>query len=373
MGGMGEAFPPVMEKLSSEFEFYVVGYPLGNLKPPACVKEYRGIVAPLPNISFGPLATMISQLGYFTTAIGFPRPDIVYAYDWSVYLAAVETARYFKAPLICRMCLSATLYAADGYTFGLDLSVSADKALHESFCRMEVKGLSLAARIVQISEGYAKRFEHIKEFSEKTSVVPNGIDLKVWQGKDTAEPFKFPGTRKRKVVYIGRLTQMKGVLALAAAPVPDDIDLIFIGSKEGSEPRCLQAIADKSAREGNTHYIGPLYGKDKIRALRSADAIVIPTFHEAFGVVGLEGLAAECIVLSSRIGGLADYLTEETSIYCGTTPATIGQALKTFSTFSPARAKKMRQAGLEVCKRYAIESTAEKLGNVFRSVVTRGL
>lgn len=369
-GGMGGNFSHVTEMLSKEFDFYIAGFPLEDTVVPSWIKGYLEVFNPLPRVGFGPVATMQAQVSYLAAAIRFPRPDVVYAYDWSVYLAAIETARLFDVPLVVRMCLSPTLLAGVDYTFGLNRSIASDHALHDAFCQMEAKGLHESDCIVQNSEGYAEYFDQVKEFQDKTKIVPNSIDLSAWQ-KKKFEKYPLPGKNKKKVVYLGRFSEVKGILPLCEARVPDGIDLIFIGPKTSGEGRCIEAIERRVASSDNVHYIGPLYGDDKIRALRSADAVIVPSLLEAFGGAALEGLAAECIVLSSRMGGLKDFTTEATSIFCGTTPESIEVAFEKLLAQKRGVAAKMRAAGLEMCKKYSIENNASKLAEVFRTVHKR--
>ena len=69
---------------------------------------------------------------------------------------------------------------------------------------------------------------------------------------------------KHKVIYIGRLTETKGVVALCQAHIPSTIDLIFIGSEETADAPSIQALQQKVSAEKNVFYIGPLFGADKI-------------------------------------------------------------------------------------------------------------
>lgn len=367
-GGMGENSAPVFESLSKYFDFYVAGFPLAGEKVPDYIKEYREVSGSFSEVKLGTLMTIASQINYFSVAASFPKPDVIYAYDWSIYLSAVKTAEFFKVPLITRMSLSAIELGQINYTYGLDLTNPVSKALHNSLCEMEVRGLQKADRIVQISNGYAKRWEGITNFKEKTRIVPNGINLKKWE-KKFDEPYPLPGHAKYKVIYIGRLVAIKGVLELCKAEIPKEIDLIFIGSKDFSDPECMKVINDKMRSNNNVHYIGPLYGDNKIRALQGADAVIIPSLHEPFGTVGLEGLASRSIVLSSRIDGLGDYLNDNNSIFCGTKNKIIEQALKQFIAMSEEEKAQKIENGIKICNEYNLESTVNKLKSVFDELI----
>ncbi|MEI7719656.1 MAG: glycosyltransferase family 4 protein [bacterium] len=372
-GGMGANAAPVFELLSSKYgyEFYVVGFPLGGTAAPGFVVGYHEVFSPYTETKFGPLDTLLAQAHYFAEAISFPKPNLVYAYDWSVYQAASETADFFNVPLVVRMSLSPVLLAQEGYTFGLNLNVPAERAIHSALCEMEVRGLGRADRVVQISQAYAAQHQKVLPFAKKTRLVRNGIDFEKWNEKRREEkPYVLPGGKGRvKIVFLGRFAEVKGVLPLCDARVPKEVDLIFIGPKDGVSPTCLQAIKEKVSREHNVYMLDALYDADKIRALRAADALIVPSLHEPFGTVGLEGLAAGCTVLSSRAGGLADYLTDETSIFCGTNKESIKAAHQTLLTLLSKQKETIREAGFAVCRQLTLEASAAGLDLVFREVV----
>lgn len=368
-GGMGTNSAPVFERLSSDYEFYVVGFPLEGTSVPSFVAAYRAVSSFYTETKFGPLDTLLAQARYVAEALKFPKPDLVYAYDWSIYQAAVEVADFFKVPLVARMCLSPILLGEQGQTFGLNLEIAAEKAIHNALCEMEIRGLKRADRVVHISRGYRAQYEKFFSFAKKIRLVENGIDLAEWRGE--IEPYFLPGgIGRKKIIFLGRLTEVKGVLSLCKARVPKEIDLIFIGPRNSADLLCMRAIEQTVEKENNVYFLGALYGQDKIRAVRAADALIVSSQHEPFGTVGLEGLAAGCVVLSSRVGGLADYLNNETSIFCGTQPEEIEAAYHSLLILSKRNQDSMRTAGFEICRTYTTESSARKLDASFRELLS---
>jgi len=367
-GGMGANSAPIFDFLSNEYEFYVVAFPLDGTEIPSFVKEYHEVFSPYTEVNYGPLTTLTAQARYFAEAILFPRPDIIYAFDWSIYQSATEAANFFKVPIVMRMCLSPILLSSQNYTFGLNLKNPPEKAIHNALCEMEIRGLKRADRIIHVSKGYQKQYENIASFKEKSRIVINGIDFSKWQKSDFTS-YPLPGEPgRKKVIFLGRISEMKGIIPLCKAKIPGEIDLIFIGPKRKTDSVCLRAIEQKVKNENNVFFLDALYDEDKIRALRSADALIVPSYHEPFGGVGLEGLASGCIVLSSRAGGLSDYLTDETSIYCGTRPEEIERAFELLLNLTEEKRKSMREAGFNICRKLTIESAAGQLKAVFKEV-----
>jgi len=366
MGGMGANSVYVFEKLQKEFSFSVVGYP-DALPKPAYIKEYRDAVNPLLDVHFGPLLTLEGQIEYFYQATQCEKPDLIYAYDWSVGLAALRAADYFKIPLVFRVSLSFDKMVDDGLFLGLNPKVAGEMAILRGLRNMEILGLKRADRVIQVSNGYAKRFEKQEYLKDKTVIIPNGINAEIWKKE---KEVTLPGTRKLKLVYIGRFAEMKGIGLLCNASLPESVDLIFIGAME--ENIFSEMVKKAVSERENVHYIGALYGQDKIDALFAADGVIMPSRHEPFGTVGLEALASNNIILSSCVDGLGDYLPE-VAIRFDLSSASISEAIRKFvSLFEPRgeveRMEKLEK-GTEIVKKYNWTVAAAKLGEVFRNLV----
>jgi len=361
VGGMGIQVSHLTEALEKDFHFDLIGYPEDD--PPA---NYIGVKNPLPKIPHSALTTLASQIAYFAVAEKLPKPDLVHAQDWSTYLAGVYTAEHFNVPLVVSMNLSVIMLETIGVIFAKDFGAWDGYWLHRTHCEIELLGLRKAKKIVHVSNGYRKRFKHIAEFDKKTVVVPNGIDLMAWQ---KFKPKKLPGHAKLKVVFLGRPAIMKGVIPLCQAKIPEEIDLIFISPETGGEFDTFQEIIKKTENEKNVHYIGPLFDQEKIDALGSADAVIMPSRHEPFGIVALEALASRSILLSSFVDGMSDFLTDHVAINCGTTKESIEKGLKKLVEMSEVEKNRRIEKGLEICREYSWENAARKMKSVYDEVI----
>lgn len=365
VGGMGVQVFNLTAALSKDFDFDLIGYP--DEDPPS---NYFGVENPLPRIPHSALTTLASQIAYYAKAEKLPKPDLVHAQDWSTYLAGIYTAEYFNVPLVVSMNLSVIMLETIGVVFAKDFGAWDGYWLHRTHCEIELLGLRKAEKIIHVSEGYRKRFGHINEFDKKTVVVPNGIELKDWE---KFQNIKLPGKNKIKVVFIGRPAIMKGVIPLCEAKIPKEIDLIFITPETGGEFDTHQKIVEKVEKEDNVYYMGPLFDKDKINALCTADAVIMPSRQEPFGIVALEALASKSILLSSFADGMSDFLTEEIALNCGTTKESIEKSLKQVVKMSEAEKKYRIERGLEVCQKYTWENAAKKMKAVYDEVINNYL
>ena len=99
--------------------------------------------------------------------------------------------------------------------------------------------------------------------------------------------------------------------------------------------------------------------------LFAADAVIMPSIHEPFGIVALEALASKSILLSSFVDGMGDFLTEDVAINCGTSKESIEKALDNLINLQEEERVQRIKKGLEICKEYTWEKSAKKLAAIY--------
>jgi len=130
--------------------------------------------------------------------------------------------------------------------------------------------------------------------------VSPGINLSLFDGAP-------PRTRRDRpeLLFVGHLIERKGVDVLfesLAAGEPERFTITVCG--DGPQRARLAELATKLGLSVN--WRGEVTPADVGAAMSSADILVIPTIRdEALGLVALEGMAAGCIVVTSRVDGLA--------------------------------------------------------------------
>lgn len=355
-GGLGVQMNYFLKHIK-DVEFDIIGQPDENEEN---MENYTGVYNALPNIMHSSLITATGQIQYFAEAIKRPKPDIVHAYDWSTYFAGYYVAQHFGVPLVTTMQLSINLLNQAGIHYTNDINSPDGFWINRVHCEMELFALDKADKVIQVSNAYAKRFQGIQD---KTEIVPNGIEMSEWQPKNKVE---LEG--KKSVIYIGRFASMKNIQALVNTKLPDDVHLYFVGNQSGGEQVFFEAIQKVSEEKPNFHYYGEAFGQEKVDLLFSADAVIVPSLHEPFGIVGLEGLASKSIVLSSRIDGLSDFLNDDNSIHCGITPESIENAMYKLLFLDEAKQQSMIENGLKTCAKYSWEESARKMERIYHSI-----
>lgn len=286
------------------------------------------------------ITTILNQGSYIAKSMTLPKPDVIHALDFGTAIAAETLSNQLNVPWIFSIQLSTTYMFKDmGFNLiNTDLGKIGDS--------IEQKAVQTCNALVSVSADYAHMFP---KMSGSSFVINNGINLKDF---DNVSTVNLPGNRPIKVLYVGRFDLMKNVLSILDAKVPDNVDIIFAGGTNAGIFQIYEAMRHKCDSSDQHHYIGYTSGKDKFNLLHSVDAVLFPSVHEPFGIVGLEALASKSILLASNVNGMKDYLTPENHINCGITPESISNALQKLSIMSEKDKTDIINVGYETALRF---------------------
>lgn len=141
----------------------------------------------------------------------------------------------------------------------------------------------------------------------------DGRRVVVWSpGIDTDLFHERPALARdpRRVLFVGRLDEQKGVAVLLDAMRQlsyDGVRLRIVGA--GPEQDSLE---EKAVRFGlEAEFVGPLPPSEVAREMAEAGVLVVPSSHgESLGLVAIEGMAAGAIVVASATGGLVETIDD---------------------------------------------------------------
>lgn len=152
----------------------------------------------------------------------------------------------------------------------------------------------------------------VAEFAprDRIRVIPPGVDLDEWRSPDADVPP--PGLPERYVVYAGRIASNKGLETLLRAVAHLDRGarphVVLVGKDWGERAR-LEEVARALGIEDRVVWVGHLADRGAYRAvLRGAQAFVLPSEWEAYGLVLLEAMAAGVPIIASSAGGIPEVL-----------------------------------------------------------------
>jgi D-inositol-3-phosphate glycosyltransferase len=219
---------------------------------------------------------------------------------------------------------------------------------------------------------------------EHVYVVAPGIDLATFQPLDRAEARRKIGYGAgRLLLFVGRLERLKGVeiairaLALLRDREHDDLRLIVLGedSRDGdeSEKERLKAVASALGVRDRVDFLGSVAHHELPYFYAAADALVMPSYSESFGLVALEAQACGRPVVASGVSGLRSVVRDEVSGYLidGGDPAVYAERIGRLLA-DPELAQQMGRRGRLLAQRFSWTRTADRLEGLFENVIERG-
>ena len=152
-----------------------------------------------------------------------------------------------------------------------------------------------------------------------------------------AENFKF------SIVAVGRLDKIKGfdLLIRAASELKFDFELKIYG--QGGERQNLQNLINSLNLQDRVRLCG--FCDDVAAALAASHLHVISSRKEGFPVILIEGIFYSPVLISTRVGGISEILSEEFLCEAAALGAKIDEIYRTYGKY--ARAFAQKHAGLK--------------------------
>ncbi len=267
---------------------------------PAHLEFERDLVAWTLAMGHGLLRAALTRLGGW-------RPDVVHAHDWLVAHPAVALADVLAVPLV------ATVHATEAGRHAGWLSAPLSRQVHS----VEWWLARRADAVITCSA--AMRDEAVELFDVEpatVAVLHNGIAPQAWQ----VPASRVAATRRRLapggaplLLYFGRLEYEKGVQDLIAA-LPrirrshPGARLAVAGT--GTAADMLVATAREHRVRRSVAFLGHLPDGELPAAVAAADAVVLPSRYEPFGIVALEAAASGAPLVTSTAGGLGELVED---------------------------------------------------------------
>jgi glycosyltransferase involved in cell wall biosynthesis len=163
-------------------------------------------------------------------------------------------------------------------------------------------------KIVVNSEYMRNDLKRKGDFSSKTIVIPNGVDVEALQA---ASPIALTGDPS--FLYAGHIRQHKGVDFLVGAFKQlsekkgfENAHLHLIGS--GSMEQDCKKLVQMESLHTRIHFWGAQSQRLMPRLIKGCDIFVLPSRQDASPIVLLEAMAAERPIISTNVGGIPEIL-----------------------------------------------------------------
>lgn len=207
----------------------------------------------------------------------------------------------------------------------------------------------------------------------KIKTVPNFVSLY----SDEIENIQ-ASKIENKFISVGRYHPTKNlknlIMALQefnyARTGADKYILELYGFGEAAYTAELKEMLSKLKIENHVRICGPLYGREKYQALKSARAVFIPSLNEGFPMVCLEAGINKSLICMSSACNLDVYFEKNAAINCGLTIASIGSCMNKVDKLSEEKNVEMRAAaGKLTCEKYSAEVVLEQYKSYYTTII----
>jgi D-inositol-3-phosphate glycosyltransferase len=326
------------------------------------------------------LPTFIDYIVDFSSAKHI-RYDILHSHYWLSGLAALELRTNWGLPVIHMFHTLAVMknrVARNGEEAGSNLRLDAERRL-----------LRQADRIVAATQAELAQFQWLYHAdTRRVAVIPPGVDTGHFYPIPADEAREFAGVPqdKRMLLFVGRVEPLKGIDSLLQAiallraqdaALGDQLCLAVIGGEpedgevhEDDEMSRLQELRRDLEIEDMVTFLGRRAQDSLPYYYSAAEAVVVPSHYESFGLVALEAMACGTPVVASETGGLAFLVRDgETGFHVPTgDPQALADRLRQLLHDELLRERLGRQAA-EYARRYAWPLVADQIIDLYQGVL----
>lgn len=254
----------------------------------------------------------------------------------------------------------------------------------------ERRVLENADRIIAATLAEKAQLEWLyKADGKKISIIPPGVDISHFYPIPVDEAKSYIGLplNERMILFVGRIEPLKGVdtviqamahLKLSGISKQHPVHLAIIGGDPYASPEQmnaemlrLQQMCHDLCMDRMVVFLGKR-GQDTLPYYYSAaEALVMPSHYESFGMVALEAMACGTPVIASQVGGLAFLVQDGVTGYSipDQDPEALADCLKKLLGDSSVRGEMGKRAA-EYAREYSWPLISAQIVNVYKEIST---
>jgi D-inositol-3-phosphate glycosyltransferase len=238
--------------------------------------------------------------------------DVIHSHYWLSGQVGVLAKRRWGIPLVHTMHTMAKVKNA--------LLAKGDRPEPEARIRAEEEVVAWSDRLIaNTGEEAGELITAYSADAAQVATVNPGVDLDVFSPGDQAEARRRLGLPQDVdlLVFAGRIQPLKAPDVLIRA-LPELVArrgssarrrtlVAIVGGLSGSglaEPHALATLARRLGVGDLVVWSPPVRQHDLAQWYRAADAVVVPSYSESFGLVAIEAQACGTPVVAARVGGL---------------------------------------------------------------------
>ncbi len=298
------------------------------------------------------------------------RYALIHSHYWLSGLAALALREAWHVPVV-HMCH--TLEQSKARALGR--APDPQRLAGEARCVREVDRL-----VVATPGERALLHWHYGVSPERVVVIPPGVDTVHFAPRPRAQALAAAGLdpTRRWLVFVGRLDPIKGLDTLiravarmraAGVVARHRLAVALIGGDGSVEPAALRALRHEYGLEEVVRFLGPRERGVLPAYYAAAEAVVMPSYYESFGLAALEAMACGTPVVASDVGGLA-HLVRHGRTGCLVPPQDPEALAATLTLLldAPRFRERLGQEAHRVAQGYAWPRIARQIVQVYRAV-----
>jgi len=307
--------------------------------------------------------------------------DLIHSHYWMSGIAARRLKHAWGIPIVHMF-----------HTLGLmkqRVARQPDEVEGDYRLQGEKQVLEFADRIVAPTQAEMAQLQWLyKADVKKIVIIPLGVDTSHFYPIPDDEAKEFIGVPPcdRMLLFVGRIEPLKGIdiLIQAIARLRDQdgkVCLVVIGGEPdaGSKLKSVEMarllkLRDEAGLTDLITFLGKRSQDSLPYYYSAAEAVVVPSQYESFGMVALEAMACGTPVVASEVGGLAFLVQDGVTGFTVPVddPLALADRLSTLLN-DPALRNRLGMNASEIAKGYAWENIVVQIANLYQNVVASKL
>jgi D-inositol-3-phosphate glycosyltransferase len=336
---------------------------------------------PLPKEELaGYVSQFVAGILDFAEVKGF-RYDILHSHYWMSGIAAKQLKETWDVPVVHMF-----------HTLGAmkqRVARTGEEVEGEYRLTGERQVLEIADRIIASTQAEVAQLQWLYQaYDVPVAVIPPGVDLSRFYPIPFDEAKEFVGVPPcdRMLLYVGRVEPLKGIDTLIEAIASIIRQGIFKegsmclaiigGDPDASEEKMtaemlrLKELCDRYGLGDMVTFLGKRDQDTLPYYYSAAEAVVMPSQYESFGMVALEAMACGTPVVASEVGGLAFLVRDGETGYTvpASDPEALAAKLKDIIIDKDLRHRMGEQAA-EFAQGYDWHLIADQVVNLYQDVI----
>jgi glycosyltransferase involved in cell wall biosynthesis len=234
------------------------------------------------------------------------------------------------------------------------------------------------SRTVIVDSEFTKRdiLSTFQTNPDKIKVIPLGVGEQFRQVKNNGKVADFRrkfGLERQYVLYVGNVKPHKGMGTLLEAfhriHRSNDLDLVLVGGMIHDDVQ-LPRMVQEFGMTGRIKELGRLSDDDLVMVYNGAEALVMPSRYEGFGLPALEAMACGVPVLVSNAASLPEVAGDAALVFEVGNSKELAEGLARLLK-EPSLRRNMIQKGKARAKQFTWKETATRTMDVYEQIICR--